>query len=111
MYPSAGRALHTLGRKVGGGTCPQCPPGSAASGYIPTRVHYNSGTFRPSPHKAKNYDRVEMEVKVTYIEGARGHQVPVLDGYSYYKSKATTKGTKLVCSKRKPMKCGAYLIR
>ena len=27
MYPSAGRALHTLGRKVwGGGTCPQCPP-------------------------------------------------------------------------------------
>ena len=51
-----------------------------------------------------------MEVKVTYIEGARGHQVPVLDGYSYYKSKATTKGTKLVCSKRTTMKCGAYLI-
>ena len=34
MYPSAGRALHTLGRKVwGGGHVPPVrPPGSAASG-------------------------------------------------------------------------------
>ena len=33
MYPSAGRALHTLGRKVGGGArAPSAPPpGSAAS--------------------------------------------------------------------------------
>ena len=34
MYPSAGRALHTLGRQVGGGArAPSAPPpGSAASG-------------------------------------------------------------------------------
>ena len=31
MYPSAGRALHTLGRKVGGARAPSAPPGSAAS--------------------------------------------------------------------------------
>ena len=47
MYPSAGRALHTLGRKVGGGgghVPPVPPPGSAASvNALMTIINYRTG--------------------------------------------------------------------
>lgn len=55
---------------------------------------------------------VALMAKVEYIEGARGHKVPVLDGYSYHRSKTTAGGTKLklVCSKRKALKCMAFIF-
>lgn len=47
---------------------------------------------------------------VKYVEGARGCRVAVLDGFSYHKSKSVKAGVKLVCSKRKALKCSASLV-
>ena len=51
-----------------------------------------------------------MAAIVEFIEGARGLPVAVLNSYTYHKSKALTNGIKFTYSKRKSVKCKAFMV-
>ena len=53
-----------------------------------------------------------MAASVEFIECARGLPVAVLNSYTYHKSKlkALTNGKKFTCSKRKSVKCKAFVV-
>ena len=51
-----------------------------------------------------------MAACVEFIESARGLPVAVLNSYTYHKSKALTNGMKFTCSKRKSVKCKAFVV-